>query len=198
MTSPEVAEQLAGEMAEPSLAAACEAVLLLAEKPIEVAGLAALVGWPVPEVAQCLAALSSQYTRDGRGFDLRESGGGWRFYTRDTCAEVVSRYVLDGQSARLSQAALETLAIVAYRQPIPRARISAVRGVNVDGVVRTLLSRGLLAESGSDPDTHATLLVTTPHFLERLGIASLAELPALSAHIPSYEQLGELELGEQL
>jgi segregation and condensation protein B len=105
---------------------------------------------------------------------------------------VVARYATDGQSARLSQAALETLAIVAYRQPIPRARISAVRGVNVDGVVRTLITRGLLAESGTDPDTHATLLVTTPYFLERLGIASLAELPPLADHVPSYDQLGEL------
>jgi segregation and condensation protein B len=176
----------------PSLAAACEAILLLADEPMDPAVLASIVARPVPEVIAVVRALSAEYTASGRGFDLREAGGGWRFYTRADCSEVVSRYVVDGQQARLTQAALETLAIVAYRQPIPRARISAVRGVNVDGVVRTLITRGLLAESGTDPDTHATLLVTTPYFLERLGIASLSELPPLADHVPSYDQLGEL------
>ena len=118
--------------------------------------------------------------------------GGWRFYTRADCAEVVSRFVVDGQQARLTQAALETLAIIAYRQPISRGRISAVRGVNVDGVVRTLLTRGLVEEAGVEPGSQATLLRTTSYFLERLGISGLGQLPPLADHVPSYGDLGDL------
>lgn len=182
----------AGELGAPSVAAACEAVLLVAAEPVDLLTLAGLLGRPAAEVAQVLAALSQQYTAEGRGFDLRESGGGWRLYTRADCAAVVARFATDGQLAKLSQAALETLAIIAYRQPESRARISAVRGVNVDGVVRTLITRGLVAESGVDAETRASLLVTTPHFLTALGIANLNDLPGLAEHVPSYEQLGEL------
>ena len=170
----------------------CEAVLLLADEPMDMLTLATIVRRPADQVEAVVRGLSAQYTEDGRGFDLREVGGGWRFYTRGDCAEVVSRYVVDGQQARLTQAALETMAIIAYRQPISRGRISAVRGVNVDGVVRTLITRGLVEEAGVEPGGHATMLRTTPYFLERLGIASLSELPPLADHVPTYAEIGDL------
>lgn len=176
----------------PTLAAACEAVLLLADEPLDLVSLATTVRRPVAEVEAVVRGLAQEYDEDGRGFDLRPVAGGWRFYTRADCAEVVSRYVVDGQQARLTQAALETMAIIAYRQPISRGRISAVRGVNVDGVVRTLLTRGLVAEAGTEPGSHATLLATTPYFLERLGISSLDELPPLADHVPTYAEIGDL------
>jgi segregation and condensation protein B len=176
----------------PTLEAACEAVLLLADVPLDLTTLASIVRRPVDQVEAVVRGLSAQYAEDGRGFDLREVAGGWRFYTRADCAEVVGRYVVDGQQARLTQAALETLAIVAYRQPISRGRISAVRGVNVDGVVRTLLTRGLIEEAGIEPGTQATLLRTTSFFLERLGITDLSGLPPLADHVPSYDEIGDL------
>ncbi|HYN56680.1 MAG TPA: SMC-Scp complex subunit ScpB [Motilibacterales bacterium] len=183
---------LADSLGAPTLEAACEAVLLLADEPMDMLTLATIVRRPVDQVEAVVRGLSAQYTEDGRGFDLREVGGGWRFYTRGDCAEVVSRYVVDGQQARLTQAALETLAIVAYRQPISRGRISAVRGVNVDGVVRTLITRGLVVEAGVEPGGHATMLRTTPYLLERLGIASISELPPLADHVPTYAEIGDL------
>jgi segregation and condensation protein B len=176
----------------PSLAAACEAVLLLADVPMDLVSLAAIVRRPLDQVQAVVRGLAEQYTEDGRGFDLREVAGGWRFYTRADCADVVSRFVVDGQQARLTQAALETLAIIAYRQPIPRSRISAVRGVNVDGVVRTLLTRGLVEEAGVEAGSQAALLRTTPYFLERLGIRDLSELPPLAEHVPTYAEIGDL------
>lgn len=176
----------------PSLRAACEAVLLLADQPLDIVTLATVVRRPVDQVAATVQGLSGEYAEQGRGFDLRYVAGGWRFFTREDCAEVVSRFVVDGQQARLTQAALETLAIVAYRQPISRSRISAVRGVTVDGVVRTLIARGLVVEVGTEPGSQAALLRTTPHFLERLGIADLSELPPIAAHVPSYADLGDL------
>ncbi len=118
------------------------------------------------------------------GFDLREVAGGWRFYTREECAPVVERFVSDGQEVRLTQASLETLAVVAYRQPVSRARVSAVRGVNCDGVMRTLVLRGLVEEAGADQETGAVLFRTTGYFLERLGLASLDELPELAGFLP--------------
>lgn len=183
---------IADALGAPSLEAACEAVLLLADQPLDVVTLASIVRRPVEVVHAVVTGLSAQYAEDGRGFDLREAGGGWRFYTRAECAEVVSRFVVDGQQARLTQAALETLAIVAYRQPISRGRISAVRGVSVDGVVRTLLTRGLIEEAGVEPGSQAVLLRTTAYFLERLGIRDLSELPPLADHVPTYESIGDL------
>ncbi|MGH3354250.1 MAG: SMC-Scp complex subunit ScpB, partial [Nocardioidaceae bacterium] len=118
------------------------------------------------------------------GFDLRELAGGWRFYTRDAFASVVERFVVDGQQARLTQAALETLAVVAYKQPVSRARVSAIRGVNVDGVIRTLVTRGLVEESGHDGETGAVLYRTTTYFLDRLGLKGLDELPDLAPLLP--------------
>jgi len=140
-------------------------------------------------VAARLGELAREYADAERGFALREVAGGWRFYTSATCSGMVERWVLDGQQAKLTQAALETLAVIAYRQPVSRARISAVRGVNVDGVLRTLQSRGLIEEAGTDPASQAILFRTTPYFLERLGIASLDDLPDLAEHLPDLAEL---------
>jgi segregation and condensation protein B len=183
---------IADALGAPTLEAACEAVLLLADVPLDLVSLATIVRRPREQVEGVVRGLSAQYTEEGRGFDLREVAGGWRFYTRADCADVVSRYMVDGQQARLTQAALETLAIIAYRQPLSRGRISAVRGVNVDGVVRTLLTRGLIEEAGTEAGTQATLLQTTPYFLERLGISDLSELPPLADHVPTYDEIGDL------
>jgi segregation and condensation protein B len=146
--------------------------------------LAQVLERPTGEVTDLLRATAAAYETEGRGFDLREIAGGWRFYTREECAPVVERFVSEGQEVRLTQAALETLAVVAYRQPVSRARVSAVRGVNCDGVMRTLTLRGLVEDSGTDPETGAILYRTTGYFLERLGLASLEELPDLAPFLP--------------
>ncbi len=171
---------------------ALEAVLLVADQPLDHLTLASAVGYPAEEVLAALAGLAQEYAEQGRGFDLRNVAGGWRFYTREELAPVVERFVLDGQQARLTQAALETLAVVAYLQPVSRGRVSAVRGVTVDGVIRTLVSRGLVEEAGQDPESTATLYRTTGYFLERIGVASLAELPELAPFLPDLDQLDEL------
>lgn len=173
----------------PSLPARLEAVLLVTDEPVPAVTLAAAVEHPVPEVEAALLALEHDYTAAARGLDLRQVAGGWRLYTRAECAPWVERFVLDGQSARLTQAALETLAVVAYRQPVTRARISAVRGVNVDGVVRTLVARGLVVEAGTDPESTAVLYRTTDLFLERLGLRTLDELPSLAPYLPDLADL---------
>ena len=177
-------------MTEPPLQAVVEAVLLVTDEPLPPVVLAQVAETSTAEVEQVLRALAEDYERSGRGFELREVAGGWRLYTRSDCAPYVERFVLDGQTARLTQAALETLAVIAYRQPVTRARVSAVRGVNVDGVVRTLVSRGLVVEAGTDPDSSATLYRTTDLLLERLGLRSLSELPSLAPLLP---ELGELD-----
>jgi segregation and condensation protein B len=177
-----------GETAEaaPSLRASLEAILMVADEPVPGNVIAQVVERPTGEVTVALGELAAAYTADGRGFDLREIAGGWRFYTRAECAAVVERFVRDGQEVRLTQAALETLAVVAYRQPVSRARVSAVRGVNCDGVMRTLTLRGLVQEAGTDPDTGAVLFRTTGYFLERLGLASLDSLPELAPFLPDH------------
>ncbi|MFO6454497.1 MULTISPECIES: SMC-Scp complex subunit ScpB [unclassified Aeromicrobium] len=173
---------------------ALEAVLMIADEPLDHLVLAQAVGHPPTDVEQALRALAAEYAEQGRGFELRELAGGWRFYSREEFADVVSAFVLEGQQARLSQAALETLAVVAYRQPISRSRISAIRGVNVDGVVRTLVTRGLIVELGHDAESGAILYGTTNYFLERMGLSGLDELPELAPMLPDLEDLdGELE-----
>lgn len=180
----------AGEGADaPPLAAVLEAVLLVTDEPVPAVTLAQVVERPTGEVEQVLHALAADYTAAGRGFDLRQVAGGWRLYTRADCAPYVERFVLDGQQARLTQAALETLAVIAYRQPVTRQRVSAVRGVNVDGVVRTLLARGLVTEAGADDETGATRYRTTAYFLERLGLQSLEELPSLAPLLPDLDEV---------
>jgi segregation and condensation protein B len=183
------------ERSAADVSGAIEALLLLAEEPMSVELLAEAVDVPRSVMEECLTELVAFYDETGRGFELRELGGGWRYYTRDEHADLVSRFVLDGQQSRLSQAALETLAVVAYQQPISRARISAVRGVNVDGVIRTLLARGLVAEAGHDPESGAVVFATTSHFLERMGLRSLDELPELAPQLPEVAEL-EAELGQ--
>ncbi len=170
---------------------ALEAVLMVADQPLPAVALAAAVGPGVRDVEAALRGLEAEYAEARRGFELREVAGGWRYYTREEFAGVVERFVLEGQSARLTQAALETLAIVAYQQPVSRARVSAVRGVNVDGVMRTLLARGLVEEAGQDDLTGAHLYRTTSYFLERIGIVSLDELPELAPYLPAMDELEE-------
>ena len=184
-------ETLAVPLAE--LRPALEAVLMVADQPLDQVTLASAVGYPVEEVAGALTALAAEYADQGRGFDLRNVAGGWRYYTREEYAPVVEKFVLDGQQARLTQAALETLAVVAYKQPVSRARVSAVRGVNVDGVMRTLLARGLVEECGHDEDTGAILYRTTSYFLERIGVTSIDELPELAPFLPEMGELDELD-----
>lgn len=176
----------------PSLEAALEALIMVAEEPLTTSMLAQFTRTPEAQVLEALHDLSQQYVEQGRGFDLRERGGGWRFWTRDNCAQVVERFVLEGQTGKLSQAALETLAVVAYRQPVTRARISAIRGVNVDSVVRTLIARGLIEETTHDHETGALLLRTTNYFLERLGLRSLDELPPIADHLPMPDDVEEV------
>ncbi|MGI5159429.1 SMC-Scp complex subunit ScpB [Microbispora sp. CA-102843] len=168
----------------PALTAALEAILMVVDEPVAEVTLAQVLERPTAEVVAALRALSEEYTASGRGFDLREVAGGWRFYTRAECAALVERFVRDGQQARLTQAALETLAVVAYRQPVSRARVAAVRGVSSDGVMRTLVARGLVEEAGTDPESQAVLYRTTSYFLERLGLRSLDELPELAPFLP--------------
>ncbi|MGL4831069.1 MAG: SMC-Scp complex subunit ScpB [Propionibacteriaceae bacterium] len=183
-------------MSEPHpLTGPVEAMLLMADEPLAAVTLAEALGVPVVEITACLASLATFYDESGRGFELRHVGGGWRYYTRAEHAPLISAWLMEGQHSRLSQAALETLAVIAYLQPISRARISAVRGVNVDGVVRTLTARGLITEHGSDETSGAMLFVTTDLFLEKMGMQDLAELPALAPHLPEAQAL-EAELAE--
>jgi segregation and condensation protein B len=177
---------------EPSLAARLEAVLIVADEPIAVTPLAEALDRGEDAVEETLRSLAADYESAGRGFALREVGGGWRFYTAAACAPYVERFVLAGQTARLSQAALETLAIVAYQQPVSRGRIAAVRGVNVDGVVRTLVTRKLIEEAGTDADGGALTYRTTTYFLERMGLRDLSELPPLAPLLPGNDELAEL------
>jgi len=178
-----------------NVAGGLEALLLLAAEPVSDFELAQAVGVPESVVSETLAELVAFYDETGRGFELRQVAGGWRYYTREEHADLITRYVTEGQQSKLSQAALETLAVVAYTQPISRGRVSAVRGVNVDGVMRTLLARGLLEEAGHDPESGALLFATTSYFLERMGLQSLDDLPPLAPQLPEVEEL-EAELNQ--
>src|SRR3954468_12372776 len=185
VTAPQAEETLAVPLAD--LRPALEAVLMVADQPLDEYSLATAVGYPVSEVTEALAGLAAEYDEGGRGFELRNVAGGWRYYTREEFAPVVERFVLEGQQARLTQAALETLAVVAYKQPVSRSRVSAIRGVNVDGVMRTLLTRGLVEEAGTDAETGAHLYRTSTYFLERIGVTSLDELPELAPFLPGVD-----------
>lgn len=173
----------------PTLQAAIEAVLMVVDTPVTDGVLAQVLERPREEVAATLTSLAESYRSEGRGFELREVAGGWRFYSAAACSPYVERFVTEGQPARLTQASLETLAVVAYRQPVSRARISAVRGVNVEGVMRTLIARGLVEEAGTEPESGAILYRTTTYFLERLGLRSLDDLPELAPFLPDVEGL---------
>jgi segregation and condensation protein B len=175
------------------LRSALEAILLVVDEPADPTILAQVLTTPEPEIVAMLQALQAEYDEAKRGFELREIAGGWRLYTRAEFAPYVERFVLEGQQARLTQAALETLAVVAYRQPVSRTRVSAVRGVNVDGVIRTLVSRGLVEEAGADHESGAILYRTSPYFLERLGLSDLTELPNLADFLPESTTIDALE-----
>lgn len=177
------------DVAVAELRPALEAILMVSDEPLATVRLASVVGHPVDEVEAALEALAAEYDEQGRGFDLRSVAGGWRFYSRPELAGVVETFVLEGQQARLTQAALETLSVVAYKQPVSRARVSAIRGVNVDGVMRTLLTRGLVEEAGQDEQSGANLYRTTSYFLERIGVTSLEELPELAPYLPDMDDL---------
>ncbi len=178
-----------GDRELPPLRAALESVLLVTDEPVPAVTLAQVVERPTEEVDATLLELAAEYRDQQRGFELRNVAGGWRLYTRPDCAPYVERFVVDGQQARLTQAALETLAVIAYRQPVTRAGVSAVRGVNVDGVVRTLVARGLVVEAGQDDETAGTRYRTTPLLLERLGLQTLDELPSLAPLLPDLSEV---------
>ncbi|WP_338752373.1 SMC-Scp complex subunit ScpB [Janibacter alittae] len=171
---------------------AIEAVLMVVEEPVTDVALASVLELPVEEVRTLLEDIEARYASGDHGFTVRNVGGGWRFYSHAAYAPVVERFVLDGQQARLTRASLETLAVIAYRQPVSRARVGAVRGVNVDGVVRTLLTRGLITEASKDEESGATLYGTTPYFLERMGLNSLDDLPPLAPYLPDAAVLDDL------
>ncbi|MEV8443827.1 SMC-Scp complex subunit ScpB [Actinosynnema sp. NPDC051121] len=171
---------------------ALESILLVVDSPIAEEQLAGVLDQSVKRVTAALRRLAARYTEQGSGIDLRRIGDGWRFYTRDRFAPFVEKLLLDGQRAKLTRAALETLAVIAYRQPVTRARIAAVRGVNVDGVIRTLVARGLIAETGTDSDTGGILYRTTELFLERLGLSSLGDLPPIAPLLPEVDAIDDV------
>ena len=174
------------------LEAALEALLLVVDSPTAEDALATAIDVSVARVAQALPRMADRYTAQQRGFDLRRVGGGWRFYTRDAFAPFVEKLLLDGQHAKLTRAALETLAVIAYRQPVTRSRVAAVRGVSVDGVIRTLQARGLIEETGTDRETGGHLFRTTELFLERLGLSALDDLPPIAPLLPDVDAIDDV------
>ncbi|TQR86556.1 SMC-Scp complex subunit ScpB [Mycobacterium hodleri] len=195
---PDVASDLGVDLAlEPhmddsELGAVLEALLLVVDTPVTVDALSTAVDQPAHRVAAKLRLMADEFTARESGIDLREAGGGWRMYTRSQYAPFVERLLLDGTRSKLTRAALETLAVVAYRQPVSRVRVSAVRGVNCDAVMRTLLARGLIIESGTDSDTGATTFATTELFLERLGLSTLADLPDIAPLLPDIDNIDDI------
>lgn len=177
-------------MSNPELEHSIEAILMVIDEPVTEETLAKVLDRTEAEISVALANLVSSY--DENGFELRAISGGWRFYSRPEFAGVVERFVLDGQQSRLTQAALETLAVIAYRQPVSRARVSAIRGVNVEAVMKTLVTRGLVEEFGLESETGAILYRTTTYFLERLGLNSIQDLPALAPYLPDLDRLDEI------
>jgi segregation and condensation protein B len=191
----EVSETIIDEVPSigaPSLKAGIEAILLVVDEPVNAITLAQITNSPEIEVLKTLKSIQKEFDSREGGITLREIAGGWRFYTNEHSGEVVERFLKDGQTARLTQASLETLAVIAYKQPVSRGRVAAIRGVNVDGVVRTLLNRGLIEEAGSDNESQAVLYKTTPYFLERVGIANLEELPPVADYLPNMAALDSI------
>lgn len=176
------------------LDAALEAILFIVESPVSVDQLASVVQQPSAEVEQSLDRLARRYEGPAAGIELRRIADGVRIYTRPELTKVVEAFLLEGQRTKLSNAALETLAVIAYRQPVTRGRISAIRGVNVDGVIRTLVTRGLIVEDGTDPESGAGLFRTTALFLEKMGLQTLEELPSLAPLLPDIDSLETDEL----
>lgn len=173
------------------LAKVIEAILMVAPEPVASVDIANALDIADDQVEAALTQLSAEYERDERGFELREVGGGWRYYSRSSYDPLVSQFVSGSRMQKLSQAALETLAVIAYRQPVTRQKVSSIRGVNVDSVVRSLQARGLI-ESAGETASGATLFQTTTEFLERMGLRSLDELSPLAPHLPHRDELSEL------
>jgi len=182
----------AAPMDADELGSVLEALLLVVDTPVTVEALAAATQQPVYRVAAKVQQIADELTERDSGIDLRKTSEGWRMYTRARFAPYVEKLLLDGARSKLTRAALETLAVVAYRQPVTRARVSAVRGVNVDAVMRTLLARGLITEAGVDDDTGAVTFATTELFLERLGLTSLADLPDIAPLLPDVDTIEDL------
>ncbi|PHP52076.1 SMC-Scp complex subunit ScpB [Actinomyces ruminis] len=195
-----MAARLPVPVSDEELRAAVEAVLVVTDEPVTAAALAAVLDREEAVVEALLESLAAEYAGEAptagdvraRGFVLRRAAGGWRLASAPRFSDLVERFVIGGATARLSQAALETLAVIAYRQPVTRGRIAAIRGVNVDGVVRTLHARGLIEEAGSE-STGAILYRTTGEFLEYLGLDSLDDLPPLAPYLPDTSALGDIE-----
>ncbi|UCZ58302.1 SMC-Scp complex subunit ScpB [Mycolicibacterium phocaicum] len=185
-------DEISTEITDDELGCALEALLLVVDTPAPVDSLASALDETIERVEDKLRRMAAELAERGSGIDLREAGGGWRMYTRARYAPYVERLILDGARSKLTRAALETLAVVAYRQPVTRARVSAVRGVNVDAVMRTLAARGLIIEAGTDADSGATTFATTELFLERLGLTSLSELPELAPLLPDVDVIDDI------
>ena len=179
-------------MSNPEVERSIEAILMVVDEPLSEVVLAQIIETPTEQILESLHNLQNRYENDFRGFQLRQVSGGWRFYSHPDLAPLVEKFVLDGQQAKLTQAALETLAVIAYRQPISRARVSAIRGVNVEAVMKTLVTRGLVEESGVEHETGAILYSTTCFFLERLGLNAVSDLPALAPFLPDIDGLDEV------
>lgn len=169
-----------------------EAILMVSEEPVAANVLAQVLETPLDEIEELLRRMSAEYLEKGRGFELREIAGGWRFYSAPAHAPYVEKFVVEGQPAKLTQAALETLAVIAYRQPVSRARVSAIRGVNVEAVMKTLVSRSLVEEVGIEYETGAVLYSTTGLFLERLGLRALSDLPPIAPLLPDVDGLDQV------
>jgi segregation and condensation protein B len=179
-------------MSKVELKKSLEAILMVVDEPVSEIVLAQITEVPTEEVVAELNEMATSYEVEGRGFQLRAIAGGWRFYSHPDQSPVVEKFVLDGQQSRLTQAALETLAVIAYRQPVSRARVSAIRGVNVEAVMKTLITRGLVEESGIEHETGAILYKTTSYFLEKVGVNSIEDLPALAPFLPDADGLDEV------
>jgi segregation and condensation protein B len=180
------------ELDDDDLTRVLEALLLVVDTPVTAQTLATVTEQPVYRITAKLEAMAEELRARDSGIDLRQTGGGWRMYTRAQYAPYVERLLLDGSRSKLTRAALETLAVVAYRQPVTRARVSAVRGVNVDAVIRTLVARGLITEAGTDEDSGAMTFGTTELFLERLGLTSLTDLPDIAPLLPDVDVIDDL------
>ena len=179
-------------MSNRELERSIEAILMVVEEPVSEVVLAQIIEAPTEQILESLNALAASYEEHARGFTLKQISGGWRFYSHPDLAPLVEKFVLDGQQAKLTQAALETLAVIAYRQPISRARVSAIRGVNVEAVMKTLVTRGLVEECGIEHETGAILYRTTHYFLERIGLNRVEDLPALAPFLPNIDGLDEV------
>jgi segregation and condensation protein B len=194
LNEPELHEPEEGQLShifdEAALGRSIEAILMVVDEPVSELTLATVLEVTVDQISAALERLTGSY--DDRGFTLKAINGGWRFYSNPEFGSAVEKFVLDGQQNRLTQAALETLAVIAYRQPVSRARVSAIRGVNVEAVMKTLITRGLVEEYGVENETGAILYKTTSYFLERLALNKLEDLPPLAPHLPDIDSLDEI------